>query len=94
MVLDDETKLPGLTVEQVNPAVASERRLPFDATGVVVTDPGRFGARVGLRAGDLLLAIGRSRVEEPQDVAALLDRSQRGSVVTALRGNKRIVLRF
>ncbi|MEP3847643.1 MAG: trypsin-like peptidase domain-containing protein [Paracoccaceae bacterium] len=94
LTLDNNRLLPGLTVERINPAVIAERNLPFDAAGVVVTEPGQLGARVGLRQGDVLLAIKGQDVSTPEDVFDLLPEGQRRTVVSAVRGNRRITLRF
>ncbi|MEP6018830.1 MAG: trypsin-like peptidase domain-containing protein [Paracoccaceae bacterium] len=94
LTLDNNRLLPGLTVERINPAVIAERNLPFDAAGVVVTEPGQLGARVGLRQGDVLVSIEGQDVLAPEDVFDLLPKGQRRTVVSAVRGNRRISLRF
>ncbi len=94
LTLTEASLLPGLVVERINPAVIAERNLAFDASGIVVVDPGQLGARVGLRMGDILVSIAGQAVRDPQDVAALLPAGQRRTVVTAIRGNKRFNLRF
>ncbi|MEO9897664.1 MAG: trypsin-like peptidase domain-containing protein [Paracoccaceae bacterium] len=94
LVLDNSRLLPGLTIERINPAVIAERNLPFDATGVVVTELGQLGARVGLRQGDVLVSIKGQEVIAPEDVFELLPKGQRRTVVSAVRGNRRITLRF
>ena len=92
--LSDRALLPGLTVERINPAVAAEIGLPMEAEGIVVTDPGPLGQRVGLRRGDIVQSVGRAVVEAPRDLADLLPRGQRGTVMTIQRGNNRLILRF
>ncbi|MEP1535088.1 MAG: trypsin-like peptidase domain-containing protein [Paracoccaceae bacterium] len=94
LVLDNGRLLPGLTIERINPAVIAERNLPFDAAGVVVTELGQLGARVGLRQGDVLVSIMGQEVIAPEDVFELLPKGQRRTVVSAVRGNRRITLRF
>ena len=86
--------LPGLAMSQINPAVIAEMNLPLASDGVVITDPGRVGARVGLRAGDVLQRIDRRTVETPAAAVEAFERAGRGTVVRALRGTSRIVLRF
>ena len=49
--------MPGLTVLNVNPAVLAEFNLPLGAEGVVVENPGPYGARFGMRPGDVILSI-------------------------------------
>ncbi|TCP40467.1 trypsin-like peptidase domain-containing protein [Rhodovulum marinum] len=86
--------LAGLSVVTINPAVAEEAGLPSGAQGVLVTDPGEVGARVGLRAGDILLQINDRTVRTTGDVAAAAREGGRGWYVEYLRGGRRGVLRF
>lgn len=94
VTLPEGTSLPGLSVARINPAVLAELNLPIASEGVVVMDAGPVGQRVGLRRGDVLQAIGRTKIETPQDAANALASAGRGTTVRALRGNSRIVLRF
>jgi len=89
-----QTVLPGVTVSRVNPALIAEMELPLNAQGVVVENPGELGARVGLRAGDLVLGIDDRKIETTADVEdALLQASRRVSI-TVQRGSRRLSLRF
>lgn len=91
---DARAVLPGVTFAQVNPAVIAELDLPLDASGVVVTDPGEVGGRVGLRPGDILRAVNSRAVTTPDEAAALL-RGPRGRYdLRVLRGNRSMSLRF
>lgn len=92
--LSDASSLPGLELARVNPAVIAEMRLPLEADGVVVTELGALGGRVGLRVGDILQMIDRIEITDPADAAAALSAARRGTTVRALRGGSRIVLRF
>ncbi|MEX0311797.1 MAG: serine protease, partial [Tateyamaria sp.] len=94
VTLPEGTALPGLQLAQVNPAVLTELNLPISAEGVVVLDEGPIGRRVGLRRGDLLQRIDRRDVSTPDQAADLLADARRGTTVRAIRGNRRIVLRF
>jgi Do/DeqQ family serine protease len=94
VTLPQGATLPGLAMSRINPAVIAEMNLPLASEGVVITDPGRMGARVGLRAGDVLQRIDRRKVETPADAVRAFERAGRGTVVRALRGTSRIVLRF
>ncbi len=86
--------IPGLVLEQVNPAVIAEYGLPLMADGVVVADPGEIGARIGLRPGDILRVINRAGVTTPADATDQLD-GLRGRVgLRVQRGNQLISLRF
>ncbi|WP_299288412.1 trypsin-like peptidase domain-containing protein [uncultured Tateyamaria sp.] len=94
ITLDEDAALPGLSVARINPAVIAEINLPLGAEGVVVTDVGVLGGRVGLRVGDILQRIDRRDIIEPVDAAAALRVARRGTTVRALRGTSRVQLRF
>lgn len=93
-VLGRREILEGLTLARINPAVREEMGLDEGAEGVVVLAPGDIGARLGLRTGDVVLAVGRVAVEEPADVAAILRRASGRVAVQVQRGDRRIALRF
>ncbi len=86
--------LVGLEVIQINPAVMTQYRLPFDAQGVMVSETGAVGAQVGLRVGDRLLAINGQQIQTPPDVVAAVSRPGRAMAITVLRGAQRLSLRF
>ncbi len=92
--LGERSVLPGLALARINPAVTEEMGLPLSAEGVVVTDPGPFGIRAGLRAGDILRSINGRAVGDPDTVAPLLRRAIPRVVVEAQRGDQRLLLRF
>ncbi len=94
VVLPEDASLPGLALARINPAVIAEMRLPLEAEGVVITDLGALGARVGLRVGDILQVVDRRDITHPSDAAAALAVARRGTTVRALRGGSRIMLRF
>ena len=86
--------LPGLQVVRINPAVIAEMNLPLEAEGVLVADPGRFGAQVGLRRGDVILAINGVDIQMPDEVAMLFEGQVRRFEIIVQRGTRRSVLRF
>ena len=94
ITLPEGAALPGLHLARVNPAVIAELNLPIGAEGVVVIDEGPIGRRVGLRRGDLVQRIDRQNIDTPAQAAAILSEARRGTTVRAVRGNRRIVLRF
>ncbi|MCH2096055.1 MAG: trypsin-like peptidase domain-containing protein [Rhodobacteraceae bacterium] len=93
-VLGGRAVLPGLTVANINPAVVAELGLSLNSAGVVVIDPGPFGARAGLQAGDVLRAIGRQIIDDPGNVERALARSAPRIQIELLRGGQRVILRF
>lgn len=94
-IMDERSPLPGLTVINVNPAVLAEFNLPLATRGVIVADTGPYGARLGLRAGDVILAINGMDTTQSAQVPKALDIAlqQRGLVVDVLRGTQRLSLR-
>ncbi len=93
-LLGAEALLPGLRLVRVNPAVLSELNLPLETRGVAVQEAGRYGLRVGLRDGDVVLAINGIEVSHPADVAALLGGQVRRIEMVVQRGAQRSLLRF
>ncbi len=92
--LDESTVLPELTVSGVNPAVIIDLGLKLSQSGVVVVDPGPYGARAGLRVGDVLEAINGADIARPNDVVrALTDPGRRLNMVIQ-RGGRSLSLRF
>ena len=73
---------------------AAELGLPVDSEGIVVLDPGPFGAQVGLQTGDRMLGVNGRRIEAPRDVDRLLRRPGPLVQIEVLRGNRRLLLRF
>jgi len=61
-----DTRFAGTTVEVLTPALAQEMSLPFDETGVVVSHvaQGSPADRMGLRAGDVIVAINGQRIND------------------------------
>lgn len=92
--MDRRSLLPGLTVVRINPAVTVRMQLPLSARGVVVVDPGRNGARIGLKPGDILQKIDGQAIQETEDVPAALDDAGRRVQILLERRGQRINLRF
>ncbi|WP_164661588.1 trypsin-like peptidase domain-containing protein [Tropicibacter sp. Alg240-R139] len=92
--LDDQTVLPGLVVARANPAVISYLGLPLSANGVVVVDPGPFGARAGLQRGDIVDGINGEAMETTQDVRQALTRTGRWVQLDLQRRGQKLSLRF
>lgn len=92
--LGERSLMPGLQVARINPAVIAEMNLPLEALGVVVMDPGPYGPSVGLRAGDILLAINGLEVSGTDEVAAAFSGQARRFELVVQRGTGRRLLRF
>jgi len=94
VTLPDSANLPALSLSRINPAVIAELNLPLTAEGVVVTDTGTIGRRVGLRVGDILQRMDGADIETVEDATIAIRRAGRGTVVRLLRGPRRVALRF
>lgn len=90
----DAHPLAGLSVANLNPALAEEVGMISTAQGVVVTDPGLVGARAGLRAGDILLRINKTGITETDDVRKALRSEGRNWAIEYGRNGRRGLLRF
>jgi S1-C subfamily serine protease len=94
LTLNERSPLPGLTVARINPQSIVRLQLPMSAKGVVITDPGAYGGRVGLRPGDIILAINDIAIETPQDVPNVLAAAGRWMKVDLNRQGQRVSLRY
>ncbi|MBE1282902.1 MAG: PDZ domain-containing protein [Rhodobacteraceae bacterium] len=94
VLMGDRTPLPGLAVARVNPALIASLGLPLSLEGVVVTDPGPYGARAGLQPADVVLAVNGVEIETPGDVDKALRDSGRRMRFDLLRRGQRVSLRF
>lgn len=92
--LTDRTVLPGMTVARINPALIVKMGLPLSQTGVVVVDPGPYGARAGLRPGDVINAVNGRQAERPRDIVRALRDPGRWVQIDLVRGGKPVSLRF
>ncbi|MCC1482504.1 trypsin-like peptidase domain-containing protein [Roseibaca sp. Y0-43] len=86
--------LTGLEVMRINPAVISEFGLAPDAEGILVTQARDLAGRVGLRPGDVLLAINGTRVGSTDDVLRLSQEQTRTWVIDLIREGRQVALRF
>ena len=89
-----KSALPELTISNINPAVIAEYNLPLNIVGVVVTNPGKAGGRLGLRPGDVLRQIDGTEIETTADAKSALRQASRSVTMEILRGGQRIVSRF
>ncbi|WP_424985961.1 trypsin-like peptidase domain-containing protein [Microbulbifer sp. S227A] len=94
MTLDERTVLPDLSVARANPAVIARFGLPLNTEGVLVTDPGPLGARVGLQTGDVIREINGDEIAASGDVETALTRPGRSVRLDLMRRGQRLSLRF
>lgn len=94
ITLGERSLLPGLQLVRINPAVLAALNLPLESEGVAVMATGPFAPRVGLRDGDVILAINGDTLDHPQQVARILSGDQRRIEMVIQRGNRRTLLRF
>ena len=86
--------IPQMTLSTINPAVIEQYRLPLMAQGVIVDDPGPYGARAGLRPGDILRQVNGRPVESSRDARAALEGAVNTLTLDLLRDGQRMTLRF
>ncbi len=91
--LDAKSPLPGLTLARINPKVIVALQLPLSAEGVAITDPGPYGARLGLQRGDILMAINGEAIPRPAAVVDILKETGRWMALDLLRRGQRVSLR-
>jgi Do/DeqQ family serine protease len=86
------TRFAGTTVEVLTPALAQEMNLPFDSTGIVVSHvaPGSPADRMGLRAGDIIIAINGRRINDVGTFQSLVSTRTDGWQIVLQRGGQTI----
>jgi Do/DeqQ family serine protease len=94
IVTGPRAALPEVTLVTINPAVIDAFRLPLSAEGVLVEAPGPYGARAGLRAGDILRGVNGAGTRDSAEAARALEAAGRGPVLDVERGGRRIALRL
>jgi len=83
-----------LALVTVNPAVIEEFALPLGASGVLIADPGPYGARAGLRRGDIMREIDGRPTPDTAAAAAALRAAGRVLVLRVVRDGRRLSLRL
>lgn len=94
VILAGDSLFPGLALARINPAVLSELNLPLGVEGIAVMEAGLYAGRVGLRTGDVILAINGQSLASPADAVNLLSGKARRVEMMLQRGAQRITLRF
>jgi serine protease Do len=80
VTIDGDTRFSGTSVETLNPAVADELGLAFNAKGIVVKSvaPGSPANRMGLMAGDIILNINGQDMTDAEAFKALVSKRVEG----------------
>ena len=89
-----ETPMPEVTLININPRVLAQFGLPLSSDGVVVAETGPYGARAGLRAGDVIAEINGARVSDTGEALRKLEASGRWLGLLIVRGGKPLQLKF
>jgi serine protease Do len=86
------TRFAGTTVQVLTPALAQEMNLPFDSTGVVVSQvaAGSPADRMGLRPGDIIVAINGQRIEDVETFRNLVSTRTEGWQIVLQRNGQTI----
>src|SRR5690606_3395905 len=86
------TRFAGTVVELLTPALAQEMQLPFDNTGVVGRKvvPGSPADRMGLRVGDIVIAINGQRINDVGTFKSLVSTRSEGWQIVIQRGGQTI----
>ncbi|MEB8388124.1 trypsin-like peptidase domain-containing protein [Rhodobacteraceae bacterium KMM 6894] len=94
LVTGEGAAIPGVHLTTINPAVIAEYDLPLTAAGALIENPGRIGARVGLRAGDIVLAVNGEATPDSTSVNSALEAARGRLTLDVKRGQQRLTLRF
>ena len=80
----------GATIANLNPAVAEEMGHDFSEPGVVITgtQPGEAAARLGIKVGDIVLAVNEQPVKTVADVVAYTTNPLRRWLISIMRDGK------
>ncbi len=86
------TRFAGTTVGVLTPALAQDMNLPFDSTGIVVSRvaPGSPADRMGLRAGDIIVAVNGQRIDDVGTFSALVSTRADGWRIVLQRNGQTI----
>ena len=89
---DRVTALEQMELITVTPGIRAERSLSYETGALIVNIERDLESRIGLRAGDVILQIGRRRVESAEEAAAVLRRAS-GSFPVYLERNGEVIVR-
>jgi len=87
-----DTRFAGTTVEVLTPALAQDMNLPFDSSGIVVSNvaQGSPADRMGLRAGDIIISIDGKRINDVGTFKSLVSTRTDGWQIVLQRGGQTI----
>ena len=76
----------GITVSSLTDATRRAFSVPDDVNGVIVvkTEPKGEAATKGLAVGDVIVEINQEKIEKPEDVAAQVDKAEKGGKASVL----------
>jgi Do/DeqQ family serine protease len=92
--VSEDVILRGAVLSRINPAVIAELRLPLQAQGVVVLETSDIAFDIGLKAGDILIAINGRGIETPIDALNAVREMSRRWQIDLLRRGEPLRLRF
>jgi Do/DeqQ family serine protease len=94
LITGEEAAIPGVQLSTINPAVIAEYDLPLSSAGALIENPGRIGARAGLRAGDIVLGVNGAATPDSTGVKDALEAARGRLDLDVKRGQQRLSLRF
>jgi S1-C subfamily serine protease len=89
-----DVALRGLSAARINPAVQAEMGLPMGQTGVIATAAEDLAARIGLQAGDIILAVNGQPVETTADLTRISAEPSRRWAIDLIRQGRKMRLQF
>ena len=92
--LGNQTALPGLRLANVNPMRIDEFDLPLSVSGILVIETGRFGGRVGMRPGDVILGVNGQKIDIVEDFIQELVLFGRSIQIDLVRDQRRLAIRL
>ncbi len=92
VTIDGNTRFAGTTVSVLTPAVAQDMSLPFDTSGLVVTnvEPGSAADEMGLAKGDVIVSIDGKKLSDAGQFKTLVSRRTDGWQIVLKRNGQTI----
>jgi serine protease Do len=89
-VLQGRQPLAGVTVANLNPALADELGLQYQEPEVIITkiDGNSYAARVGAQPGDIILSVNQSDVKSVQELVEVMKQPVQSWTITLNRGGQ------